>query len=92
MVFFLCLFVLMYLLFINKASTRGYFLKKENQKLETISFQFEILKTKMLDYKQQNWESIASSTIKRDVVDVTAEVVKVPTTVEVGMAWNSSKF
>lgn len=83
--FFLVLFVFSYLIFINKASTRGYFLRKENQKLSTISFQFEILKTRMLDYKQQNWESVAGSSFRRDVVDVTAEVVKIPTSVEVGM-------
>lgn len=83
--FFLVLFIFSYLIFINKASTRGYFLRKENQKLSTISFQFEILKTRMLDYKQQNWEAVAGSSFRRDVVDVTAEVVKIPTSVEVGM-------
>jgi hypothetical protein len=73
-----------YLYFINLSSTRGYFLRKENQKLSAISFQFEILKTKMLDYKQQNRDAIHSSAFKRDVVDVNAEVVKVPTVIELG--------
>lgn len=90
--FFLVLFIFSYLIFINKASTRGYFLKKENQKLSTISFQFEILKTRMLDYKQKNWESVAGTSFSKDIVDVTAEVVKIPTSIEVGMAWNGSKF
>jgi len=69
---------LTYLLYVNRSSTRGYFLRQENQKLSTISFNFEILKTKLLDYKQINRESIQSTNSKREVVDVRAEVVKLP--------------
>lgn len=80
--FFVCVFS--YLIFINKSSTRGYFLRQENQKLNTISFQFEIVKTKMIDYKQQNRDAIRSATFKSDVINVNTEVVKLPTMVELG--------
>ncbi|MCX6822656.1 MAG: hypothetical protein NTX91_01480 [candidate division SR1 bacterium] len=73
-----------YLIFINKASTRGYFLRQENQKLSAISFQFEILKTKMLDYKQQNRDTIHGSTFKNDVINVNTEVVRIPDKIELG--------
>lgn len=73
-----------YLYFVNMSSTRGYFLRQENQKLSAISFQFEILKTKMLDYKQQNRDTIHSSTLKNDIVNVNTEVVRIPTKVELG--------
>jgi len=73
-----------YLIFINKASTRGYFLRQENQKLNAISFQFEIVKTKLLDYKQQNRDAIHSATFKSDVVNVNTEVVKIPSMIELG--------
>lgn len=69
---------LLYLYYVNLSSTRGYFLRQENQKLSTISFNFEILKTKLLDYKQLNRDTIQGTNGKRDVVDVRAEVVKLP--------------
>lgn len=76
-IFFLfCLFT--YLFFVNSSSTRGYFLKQENQKLNTVSFQYEILNTKILDLKQKNRESIHGMDFNREVVDIRAEVVKIP--------------
>lgn len=81
---FLVVCAFSYLYFVNMASTRGYFLRQENQKLSAISFQFEILNTKMLDYKQQNRDSIRSSAFKNDIVNVNTEVVRIPTMVELG--------
>ncbi|MEI7919782.1 MAG: hypothetical protein WCH65_06515 [bacterium] len=66
------------------SSTRGYFLKQATQDTAAIAFQYEILKTKLLDYKQQNWNAIQSSSFKRDVVDVSAEIVSLPTHVQLG--------
>jgi len=71
-----------YLYFVNLSSTRGYFLKQANQNMTTITFQYEILKTKLLAYKQQNWDAVQSTDFKRDVVDVSAEVVKIPNAVQ----------
>ena len=79
---FICGFC--YLYFVNMASTRGYFLRQENQKLSAISFQFEILKTKMLDYKQQNRDTIHFSALKNDIINVNTEIVRIPTKVELG--------
>jgi hypothetical protein len=52
--------------------------------MTAITFKYEILKTKLLDYKQQNRNSIASSSFKRDVVDVSAEIVKIPNGIQLG--------
>lgn len=79
----LCVFC--YLYFINMASTRGYFLRQENLKLSAISFQSEIIKTKMLDYKQQNRDAINGSNFKREIVNINPEVVKIPSMVQLGM-------
>ncbi|MEI6672431.1 MAG: hypothetical protein WCL02_03615 [bacterium] len=49
-----------------------------------ITFKYEILKTKLLDYKQQNWDAIQSTSFKRDVVDVSAEIVKIPNGIQLG--------
>jgi hypothetical protein len=73
-----------YLYFVNLSSTRGYFLKQADQQMTTITFKYEILKTKLLAYKQENWNAIASSSFKRDVVDVSAEIVKIPNGVQLG--------
>ena len=79
---FVCAFF--YLYFVNLSSTRGYFLKQANQNMTTITFKYEILKTKLLDYKQQNWNAVQSTSFKRDVVDVSAEIVKIPNGVQLG--------
>ena len=84
----LCLFLLLcgffYLYFVNMSSTRGYFLKQANQNITAITFKYEILKTKLLAYKQENRNAVASSSFKRDVVDVSAEIVKIPNGVQLG--------
>jgi len=76
--------VFFYLYFVNLASTRGYFLKQANQNIVAITFKYEILKTTLLDYKQQNWNAVSSTSFKRDVVDVSAEIVKIPNGVQLG--------
>ena len=64
------------------SSTRGYFLKQAQQETTAITFKYEILKTKLLDYKQLNWNSIEATNFKRDVVDVSAEIVKIPNSIQ----------
>ena len=73
-----------FLYYVNLSSTRGYFLKQATQETTAITFKYEILKTKLLDYKQQNRNSIQSSSFKKDVVDVSAEIVKIPNGVQLG--------
>jgi len=80
--FFICAFF--YLYFVNLASTRGYFLKQANQNTVAITFKYEILKTKLLDYKQQNRNAVQSTSFKKDVVDVSAEIVQIPNGIQLG--------
>ena len=56
--------------------------------MTAITFQYEILKTKLLDYKQQNWDAVQSTSFKRDVVNVSAEVVKIPNGIQLGFVPN----
>ena len=76
----LCIAGFVYLYYVNLSSTRGRYLRQENQKLNTIQFNFEILKTKLLDYKQTNWDSINENenNNQKKVVSIKAEVVKIP--------------
>ncbi len=82
--FFLLVCGFFYLYFINLSSTRGYLLKQAYLNTTAITFQYEILKTKLLNYKQQNWNAIQSTSFKRDVVNVSAEIVKIPNGVQLG--------
>jgi hypothetical protein len=73
-----------FLYYVNLSSTRGYYLKQANQDMTAINFQYEILKTRLIDYKQQNRNTVQSSSFKRAVVDVSAEIVKIPDGVQLG--------
>lgn len=49
----------MYLYFVNRASTRGYFLRQAMQRRTSVAFQQEIIKTQLLKVRQQNREKLA---------------------------------
>jgi hypothetical protein len=85
LVFALLFSFFIYLHYVSLSSTSGYFLRKENQKLNTISFQFEILKTKLLEERQRNREEASSFKGKREVVSVNADLVQIPQVVELSM-------
>lgn len=79
-----CMFI--YLRYVSLSSTHGYFLRKENQNLNNVSFQYEIYKTQILDQRQKNWEKINSTkSAKREVVTVNAQIVTIPVIKELSM-------
>lgn len=83
-VFLFCLFI--YLRYVSLSSTYGYFLRKENQNLSNVSFQYEIYKTQILDQRQKNWGTINDTrSQKRDVITVNAQIVTVPVVTELSM-------
>ncbi|MDR3168205.1 MAG: hypothetical protein LBU27_00090 [Candidatus Peribacteria bacterium] len=55
--------VLMFLVFVNKSSTEGYFLRKAQNTLTNTEFKYEIVKTDILDLKKSNWNKLDQSTI-----------------------------
>lgn len=79
-----CLFI--YLRYVSLSSTYGYFLRQENQKLNNVSFQYEIYKTQILDQRQKNWENVNNTkSTKREVVTVNAQIVTIPVVKELSM-------
>ncbi|AHB41837.1 hypothetical protein P148_SR1C00001G1059 [candidate division SR1 bacterium RAAC1_SR1_1] len=83
-VFLFCLFI--YLRYVSLSSTYGYFLRKENQNLSNVSFQYEIYKTQILDQRQKNWTIVNSTrSQKRDVITVNAQIVTIPVVTELSM-------
>lgn len=72
-------FTLLYLYFINKSSTQWYFLRQANNDLNTISFRYEIIKTTVINYKQENWLQMHDTFwADNKVVDIRATIVNIP--------------
>lgn len=75
----LLFFMLIYLYFINKSSTQWYFLRQANNDLNTIKFKYEIVKTNVLNYKQQNRQEMHETFWNSNrVVDIRATIVSIP--------------
>jgi len=76
--FVLSFIIVIYLYYVTLASTRGYFLRKANQEHKKIEFQYEILKTDLLNYKQNNREKMHNKRINNEVVKIQTEIVSIP--------------
>ena len=81
----LCFALFVYLRYVSLSSTRGYFLRQANQHLNNISFQYEILKTQLLDQNQKNWQQVNGDESKREVITVNADIVQVPSVKELSL-------
>jgi hypothetical protein len=55
--------LLMFLVFVNKSSTEGYFLRKAQNTLTNTEFKYEIVKTDILDLKKVNWNKLDLATL-----------------------------
>lgn len=64
-----------YLWYVSLASTRGYFLRQENQKLNTVSFKYEILKTQLLEQKLKNRSVLDGNVKEREMVELPIDLV-----------------
>lgn len=53
--------IVMFLIFINKSSTEGYFLRQANTALDTTNFKYEIVKTDILDLQKNNRDKLNNS-------------------------------
>ena len=64
-IFFLLLGIfacfLVFLIYVNKASTQGYFLRDANSKLNHITEQYETIKPKIMNLEEQNMNKLNSS-------------------------------
>lgn len=67
-----------YLKYISLSSTEWYFLRKANSDLSSLNFEYEILKTELLDKTQQNRWNMYWSNKTKTIVEVRPELVQVP--------------
>jgi hypothetical protein len=51
----------MFLIFVNKSSTEGYFLRQANTTLDNTNFKYEIVKTGVLDLQKANRDKLNNS-------------------------------
>jgi hypothetical protein len=79
---FLLLCWFFYLRFVSLASTEWYFLRQANNELISINFQYEIVKTELLDKTQGNREKMYGNNQTKKIVDVRPEIVKIPNKTE----------
>ena len=64
-----------YLRYVSLASTRGYFLRQENQNLSNVSFKYEILKTQLLEQNLRNRGVLDGDASQREMIVVPVDVV-----------------
>ena len=53
--------MLMFLIFVNKSSTEGRFLRQANNRLSDTNFRYDIVKTNILDLKKANRDKLNNS-------------------------------
>ena len=77
----ICFCVLMFLIFVNKSSTEGYFLRKANTNLDNTNFRYEIVKTEILDLEKNNWDKLNNSDLygpSMTLLDANIESILLP--------------
>jgi hypothetical protein len=79
---FLLLCWFFYLRFVSLASTEWYFLRQANNELTSVHFQYEIVKTELLNKTQGNREKMYRNNQAKKIVDVRPEIVKIPNKTE----------
>ncbi|HMT26924.1 MAG TPA: hypothetical protein PKD96_01345 [Candidatus Absconditabacterales bacterium] len=69
-----------YVFYVNAASTKGYYLRKESKKLEKIEFDRNILTLDVVQAEKQLRDSIQSSPRKTEFEQINTNIVFVPVT------------
>lgn len=71
-------FGMMYIVYVTKASTRGYFYRVEATKLAQVKFEYNLTNLKVMEHKERLWSAISFSNSPTQSVKVNSQVVKVP--------------
>jgi hypothetical protein len=73
--------VLMFLIFVNKSSTEGYFLRQANNNLADTTFKYDIIKTDLLDLQKANRDKLNTSELygpSINLLDANIESIHIP--------------
>ena len=78
MVLFVIVCGFIYFRYISLASTQWYWLRRANSDLSALNFQYEIVKTEILEKNQQNWANMYGNSQTKTIIEVTPELVELP--------------
>ncbi len=73
--------ILMFLIYVNRSSTEGYFLRRANNQLNETNFKHEIVKTTILDLKRINRDKLNNSDLygpSMNLIDANIESITLP--------------
>jgi len=69
---------LMYFRYISLASTQWYWLRRANSDLSALNFQYEIVKTEILEKNQQNRANMYWNSQTKTIIEINPELVELP--------------
>ncbi len=69
---------LIYFRFISLSSTQWYWLRRANSDLSALNFQYEIVKTEILEKNQQNRTNMYWNSQTKTIVEINPEFVELP--------------
>jgi hypothetical protein len=78
MVLFVLVCGFVYFRYISLSSTQWYWLRRANSDLSALNFQYEIVKTEILEKNQQNWANMYWNSQTKTIIEVTPELVELP--------------
>ena len=78
MVLFVIVCGFVYFRYISLSSTQWYWLRRANSDLSALNFQYEIVKTEILEKNQQNWANMYGNSQTKTIIEVTPELVELP--------------
>lgn len=78
MVLFVIVCGFVYFRYISLSSTQGYWLRRANSDLSALNFQYEIVKTEILEKNQQNWANMYWNSQTKTIIEVNPELVELP--------------
>ena len=76
----MCLFT--YFRYVSLSSTEWYWLRKANSDLSALNFQYEIVKTEILEKNQENRSNMYGNSQTKTIVEVSPELVQIPNKTE----------
>lgn len=68
----------MYFRYISLASTQWYWLRRANSDLSALNFQYEIVKTEILEKNQQNRANMYWNSQTKTIIEINPELVELP--------------
>ena len=78
MVLFLLVCGFVYFRYISLSSTQWYFLRRANSDLSSLNFEYEIIKTEILEKNQENRANMYWNSQTKTIIEVHPEVVQIP--------------